>query len=157
MIVVADTSPINYLVLIGEIDLLQKLFVQILVPNAVWNELSADGAPTAVKSWIAANPTWVDIGIPASIDKTITLGLGEVEAISLAGEVNADLVLIDDRKARIAAIDRGFNVAGTINVLEIAAKRGLVDLPTAFRDLQQTNFRIAPSLLSEILQRKPSV
>lgn len=78
MIVVADTSPINYLVLIGEIDLLQKLFGKALVPNAVWNELSADGAPIAVKSWIAANPTWVDIGIPSSIDKTITLGLGEV-------------------------------------------------------------------------------
>lgn len=50
-------------------------------------------------------------------------------------------------------MDRGLNVAGTINVLEAAAKRGLVDISVSFQNLQQTNFRIAPSLLDEILKR----
>ncbi|NOT49461.1 MAG: DUF3368 domain-containing protein [Acidobacteria bacterium] len=153
MIVIADTSPLNYLILIGEIEILPKLFGKVLVPKAVWKELSALNSPDAVKDWIVAKPTWIDIHSPTLIDETISLGSGETEAISLAHELQADLVLIDDRKARIAAIDRGLNVAGTINILESAARRGMVDLRIAFADLQKTNFRIAPPLLAEILNR----
>jgi predicted nucleic acid-binding protein len=61
--------------------------------------------------------------------------------------------LINDRKARKAAIERGLNVAGTINILESASKRGLVILAEAFKKLEQTNFRIAPGFLAEILKR----
>lgn len=153
MIVVSDTSPINYLVLIGEIDLLSQLFGQILIPQAVLDELQRDGTPEAVKDWIYSNPNWLEIQNAKMIDQTITLGAGEREAISLAKEINADLVLIDDRKARKAAIERGLNVAGTINILESASKRGLVNLAKAFQKLEQTNFRIAPDLLAEILKR----
>ena len=153
MIVVADTSPINYLVLIGEIDLLPQIFRKVLVPEAVWRELAASGSPQVVKDWIATGPAWVNVESPTAIDATIRLGKGEVEAISLAKERKAELVLIDDRKARRAAIDRGLEVAGTINILEIAARRGLIDLSIAFKNLQRTNFRIAPRLLNEILLR----
>ncbi len=153
MIIVSDTSPINYLVLIGEIELLPKLFGQIVIPQAVLDELRKSGTPEAVKNWIDSNPQWVEIQNAKAIDQTITLGAGEREAISLAMELNADLVLIDDRKARRAATERGLNVAGTINILESASKRGLIDLSEAFQKLEQTNFRIAPDLLAEILKR----
>ena len=153
MIVVADTSPINYLVLIDEIELLPQIFGNVLVPNAVWTELKAEGSPQAIKDWIATDPHWVNIETPTSIDTSIRLGIGEIEAISLAKERNADLVLIDDRKARLAAIDRGLGVAGTVNILEIASKRGLIDLAITFQALQRTNFRITLKLLDEILQR----
>jgi predicted nucleic acid-binding protein len=83
----------------------------------------------------------------------LALGAGETEAIMLAKELNADLVLIDDRKARIAALELGLVVAGTINVLEAGSKRGLVELADAFRKLTETNFRISPKLLAEILKR----
>lgn len=154
MIIIADTSPINYLVLIDEIQVLPKLFGQIVVPQAVWTELHAEGSPPEVKAWIASNPPWVKIEAATLIDQTIMLGAGECEAISLAKEVSADLVLIDDRKARQAALDRGIKVAGTINVLENGAQRGLLDLSVAFSKLQQTNFRVAPKLLQEILDRQ---
>ncbi len=153
MIVVADTSPINYLVLIDEINLLPQIFGSVLVPDAVWQELSASGSPPAIRQWIATNPDWIDIEKPVDLDTTIKLGVGEVEAISLAKERRADLVLIDDRKARLAAIERGLNVTGTINILELAAKRNLIDITVAFRDLQKTNFRIANALIEEIIKR----
>jgi len=139
--------------LIDEIDLLPQLFGTVLVPNAVWDELSAPDAPQAVRAWIESSPTWIEFASPGRLDNTIKLGLGEVEAISLANEINADLLLVDDRKARFAAMNRGLTVAGTINILEAGAKRGLTDLSISFRNLQQTNFRIARSLLDEILRR----
>lgn len=153
MIVVADASPVNYLVLIDAIEILPDLFGKVLVPNAVWNELSANGSPDLVREWVTTRPEWITIDSPKTLDVTIRLGAGEVEAISLANEIGADLVLVDDRKARRAAMERGLIIAGTINVLESAAKRGLIDLAQSFVDLQQTNFRIAPALLEEILLR----
>lgn len=153
MIIISDTSPINYLVLIGEIDLLSKLFGSVIIPQAVLDELQRTGTPQAVLSWISQSPDWLEIKTASQIDQSISLGAGEQEAISLAEEINADLVLIDDRKARLLAIERGLNVAGTINILESGAKRNLVNLEDAFEKLEKTNFRIASKLLKEILER----
>lgn len=87
------------------------------------------------------------------MDDSIKLGIGEREAISLGKELGADLMLIDDRKARRAAFERGLAVAGTINILESGSRRGLVDLAVAFDRLRATNFRIDPRLLDEMLGR----
>ncbi len=76
-----------------------------------------------------------------------------INYLILINEINADLILIDDRKARRIAIERGLNVAGTINILESASKRNLIDIEKAFKDLEQTNFRIAPKILKKILDR----
>lgn len=89
----------------------------------------------------------------SSIDLTISLGAGESEAISLAEDLKADLVLIDDRKARRKAIEHRLKVAGTINILESAAKRNLVDPTIAFENLKKTNFRNSQSLLDEIISK----
>ena len=142
--------------LIGEIECLQKLFGEVVVPQAVLDELEQTGTPKAVKDWVGSRPNWLKIQNAETIDETITLGAGEREAISLAVELRADLVLIDDRKARRAAIERGLTIAGTINILESASKRGFVDLSEAFQKLEQTNFRIAPNLLREILSNTKS-
>jgi predicted nucleic acid-binding protein len=153
MIVVSDTSPINYLVLIRKIELLPELFDEVIIPQAVLGELRKEATPEEVRRWIDSNPRWLKIQNAEIIDETITLGAGEREAISLAEQLNADLILIDDRKARITAINRGLKVAGTINILESVSKRGLVNLSEAFQKLEQTSFRIAPDLLAEILKR----
>lgn len=153
MIVIADTSPINYLVLIDEVELLPALFNEVIIPQAVIDELSDERSPDVVRHWALNAPGWVLIKSAEHIDMTISLGQGEREAISLAEEITADLVLIDDRKARLLAIERGLNVAGTINILEAASKRGLVDLKDSFRKLGNTNFRISLKLLKEILDR----
>jgi predicted nucleic acid-binding protein len=57
-IVVADTGPINYLILIGHIDVLPILFERVILPSAVRDELMESKAPTAVRDWIAAPPYW---------------------------------------------------------------------------------------------------
>ena len=58
-LVIADTGPINYLILIGHIDILPALFRKVILPAAVRAEL--DDAPPAVRDWIAAPPSWVEI------------------------------------------------------------------------------------------------
>jgi predicted nucleic acid-binding protein len=153
MIVVSDTSPINYLVLIEEIDLLPKLFGQVIIPPAVAVELQNAGTPGIVRDLIVSSPEWLKIQKPSSVDLSIALGAGEREVISLTKEMNADLALIDDRKARKIAIGHGLNVTGTLNILESAAKRRMIDPKLAFQKLKQTNFRIAPELLKNIFTK----
>jgi len=153
MIIVADTSPLNYLVLIREIELLPSLFGQVIVPHAVLAELRAAGTPEVVREWADSAPSWLEIRTPSFIDAGIKLGRGEVEAICLASELQADQLLVDDSKARKIALARGLMVAGTLNILEAAALRGMVDLPNALRKLQQTNFRAPADLVGLLLER----
>ena len=155
MIVIADTSPLNYLALIGEIDLLQKLFSQVIIPEGVLAELQHPQAPPAVKNWIAALPAWVEVkAAPVSHDPELArLGRGEREAIALAEMLHADLVLIDEKKGFAEAGKRALRVAGTLFVLEAAAERDLIELPIALDKLRQTSFRIAEIFLTQALQR----
>ena len=137
MIIVADTSPLNYLLLIREIELLPSLFGQVIIPHAVWAELHAPGTPDVVREWANSAPSWLEIRSASFIDPGIKLGVGEVEAICLASELQADQLLVDDRKARKIALARGLMVAGTLNILEAAALREMVDLPKAIRDFNK--------------------
>jgi predicted nucleic acid-binding protein len=78
---------------------------------------------------------------------TLPSGAGEREAISLAQDLHADLLLMDDRDGREEAEHQGFTVMGTLRVLELAAERGLLDLPTAITKLQTTSFHMPLSLV----------
>jgi predicted nucleic acid-binding protein len=100
MIVVADTSPLNYLIQIECDGLLPQLYRRVVVPPGVMPELQHPGAPPAVQVWMSRVPAWVDIGsLVSSFDMGLAfLGLGEREAIQLAEEQHADLLLIDDRQ-----------------------------------------------------------
>ena len=154
MIVVSDTSPLNYLVLIQHVDVLPSLFGRVMAPPAVVAELRHPGAPAAVRSWAAAPPEWLEVRSPASIDPSQGLGAGEAEAISLARELNADAVLIDERKALTVAREHGMFVTGTLGVLQIAAEKGLITLPEAILALRQTSFRASEELLNQVLKRE---
>lgn len=153
MIVVSDTSPVNYLVLIGEIDLLPKLFGQVIIPQAVSDELRRRETPAVVREWANAAPSWLQIRVASVIDPSINLGPGEAEAISLSIELHASQLLLDDRKARSLATARGLSVAGTLNILEAGATRQLVDLPSAIVRLHRTNFRAPADLVKVLLDR----
>lgn len=151
MIVVSDTSPLNYLILIAEIELLVELYREVIVPPAVVDELSAPGAPGKVRQWIDGTPQWLSVRPVDAVDAALTrLGLGEGEAITLASELKADLLLIDELDGRQAARACGLTVVGTLGVLAHAADRGLVDLREAIQRLLQTNFRVSSTLLESL-------
>jgi len=154
MIVVADTSPINYLVLIRQIDLLTQLYKQILIPTAVLAELEHPGAPKAVRDWAVSRPPWLEVLKPKTTLMLAELDAGESEALALAAEVHADVVLIDDHAGRQEAIRRGLKVAGTLSVLDEADQAGLVIFDEAVAELRKTSFRVSPAVLSEIRQKR---
>src|SRR5271165_2727949 len=115
MVVVADTSPINYFVLIGQIDLLMQLHKRILIPLGVLAELERPRAPNLVREWIVSSPKWLEVRSPKSNLILAQLDLGESEAIGLAAEVHAELVLIDEQAGRQEVVRRGLKVAGTLS------------------------------------------
>ena len=153
-LIVADTSPLVYLLLIEHIDILPQLFEAILVPDAVLAELRNTRAPGQIQAWAADLPNWVEIkSVPdLSQDAALqALGAGERAAISLALSIHADLVLMDERKGTQVALDRGLEVAGTLGILQRAARRGLLDLAEAFSKLKRTNFRYRQDILDRLL------
>lgn len=89
MIVVCDTSPLNYLVLIGHIDLLPVVLREVVVPPAVLGEMQDRGAASRVREWASRPPGWVSVRGPRVVDASIALGIGERSALSLAIELVA--------------------------------------------------------------------
>lgn len=155
MIVVSDTSPINYLVLIELQDLLPSLFDRIIIPEAVRRELQADGTPEPVRQFIAAAPDWMEVCSGPQVPATLAhLDSGEREALALALTVSANFVLIDERMGRQAAEDHSLEVYGTLGVILVAAERKLVTLEDALGRLQRTNFRVSPRLLDSVRERR---
>ena len=156
MIVVADTSPLNYLIQIGCDDLLPQLYGRIIVPPAVMQELGDPGAPTVVRTWMLHVPIWIDIlPITSSPDAALAyLDLGEREAIQLAQEQHADLLLIDERKGRLEAKRRGFITTGTLGVLLSAGELELMDPKVAYRRLLvETTFRTSANLEAQFMEK----
>jgi predicted nucleic acid-binding protein len=155
VIVVADTSALCYLVLIGHIDLLPRLFGRVIVPQAVWEELKAQGAPSMVQTWTSQPPTWLEIQeLLSNSDESLKqLHPGERETILLAEKLGANLVILDEKAARLVAIQRGLNVTGLLGILVEFASKRWIDLPDAIDRLQKTTFRASPRLLKSILDK----
>jgi predicted nucleic acid-binding protein len=154
MIVVSDTSPLNYLVLIGAIDVLPQLFGDVHVPPAVIGELQHPATPAAVKSWVTKLPDWVVVAAPSGrVALDPSLDLGEAEAIALALELGAVAILVDEKRGRRVATAQGLTALSTITVLELAAERGLLRLVDAFESLKNTSFHITTAILDASLAR----
>ncbi|MDQ2945230.1 MAG: DUF3368 domain-containing protein [Acidobacteriota bacterium] len=124
-LVIADTGPINYLILVGYINILPTLFQRVILPSAVRDELKNRKAPPLVKQWIADPPSWAEVHEATHIyDAAMeTLDAGEEDAIALAIQLRADLILMDDREGVLIARSKGFRVAGTLGILAMAAAR----------------------------------
>jgi predicted nucleic acid-binding protein len=157
LIVVADTSPLNYLVLIGHVDVLHQLYGRVVMPAGVATELADPGSPPAVRSWANSLPDWLEVRqvkVPAGSGLD-SVDAGEAEAIVLAEGLRPDvLLMIDDRDGRREAARRGIPTTGTLGVLNDAAERGMIDLAHALDRLGQTTFRASPLLIRELLQRE---
>jgi predicted nucleic acid-binding protein len=154
MIVVADTSPVNYLILIQEIDVLPKIYGRVVIPQTVREELVRASAPQLVRSWMEDQPAWLEVRSPVSApDLSLAkLDAGERDAIMLSTELNADELIIDEREGRREAERRGIPVIGTLGVLREAAILKLLDIRVAVERLQATSFFVAPEVLTTLLK-----
>lgn len=153
MIVVSDTGPVNYLALIGHLDVLPKLYDTVVIPPAVARELGNQRSPELVRNFISNAPAWLRVETAPEPDPELfMLGEGEQQAISLARSLLADLLLCDDRDAREVASRRSIEVVGTLGVLQEASENGLLCLHRAISSLRQTNFRMTPRLVEDILR-----
>ena len=151
MTVISDASPLRYLIVIGE----SELYVHLIIPITVLNDLSQPNTPPQVANWISHPPAWLEVKAAPLLERSLPamLGEGERQAITLAETMNADVLLIDDGAARREALRRRLPVQGTLGVLATAAEIGLVDLPRAIQQLRSTNFRASGRLLQSILEK----
>jgi len=153
--VVADTSPLNYLVLIEAVEILQQLYGRISVPQAVIAELRSSDAPLPVRQWAAALPAWIEVRAVAEASladpRWQPLHAGEQAALALAVLLKADLVLMDERMGVGVARKHGFRVTGTLGILDEAGRQELLDLATVMEKLKATTFRYPKSLVAELL------
>jgi predicted nucleic acid-binding protein len=118
-VVVADTGPIHYLVLIAAIEILPQLFGKVLVPEIVHAELAHPRTPAPVRAWLETNPVWLEQRTtpPVTTLPLPKLGDGERAAIALAQAVGAALIPMDDRAGVAAARAQGLQATGTLGVL----------------------------------------
>jgi predicted nucleic acid-binding protein len=153
--IVADTPPLNYLVLIQAADILPSLYRRVLIPPAVRVELAHANTPAIVRAWISQPPLWLEVvNLKEPVDSALAhLDEGEREAIALASELHAALLLMDERDGVTIARQRGLNVIGTLAALDLAAVRGLIDLQTMFDRLRATTFRSPLRLMVSMLEQ----
>lgn len=158
MITVSNAGPLITLARIGRFELLRHILDHLYIPQAVYDEVVVKGAGKAgADETQRALSDWIDV--LAVKDATMTrslltkLGQGESEAITMAMEMRANLVLLDDRKARTMAEFMGLNVSGTIGVLLQAHRRGLVrDLEQVLDELKAKGFHIGDRVYFEALK-----
>ena len=153
ILVVADTGPLCYLVIIEAVGILPQLYDRVVIPSAVLAELTHPKAPVAGKLWATTLPPWAEVKTADHAELEDILDPGEAEAIILAGQLKADSLLLDEMEGRREALRRGLPVAGTIGVLEQAAERDLINLAEAFSRLTHSNFHISQEVLQQALQR----
>lgn len=155
MIIISNTTPLNYLVLIEHQDVLRALFGRVIIPQGVLEELQRDRTPQAVKEWMAKRPEWLEVRAVQniSVHQLDNIDTGEREAILLAEEVNADALLMDDKDGRKEAAKRSIVINGTLGVLEQAAEHNLTDLTEAISRLRQTTFRAPKEVIVAMLER----
>ncbi|MGZ5444507.1 MAG: DUF3368 domain-containing protein [Thermoanaerobaculia bacterium] len=153
MIVVADSSPLHYLILVEQTDLLRRLYGDVVIPETVAVELIAAGAPRSVRHWMSTPPSWLmvmEVGDEELATVTNELDPGERAAIALAEKIRADLLLIDETAGRAEARRRRLRVTGTLGVLRAAVEAGLIDVNDVLARLQETNFYVDEELLRKV-------
>lgn len=158
MIVVSNAGPLIALAKIGRFELLRELFGKLYIPQAVYNEVvvvgtgraGANETGQAVGDWIEVQEVKDLVMVKSLLTK---LGKGEAEAIALALETKANLVLLDDYKARTTAEFMGLNMTGTVGMLSQARKKGLIsDLRPLLDELRARGFQLSDNIYNEILK-----
>ena len=157
MKIICDTAVLSGLANIGRLDLLEKLFGKIYIPEGVYDEVVVHGGarPGAKEldqaKWVKA----VEVKDRTAVNLLSSeLGLGESEVLVLGKELRADWLVIDDARARAAAISGGFRVVGLAGILLLAKRRNLInEIKPLFEQLVEKNFRLSDRIIEEILEK----
>lgn len=156
MIIIADTTPLRYLIEIEEVHILEAIFGRVIIPQAVFDELQDPRTPRKVKEWMQSHPDWLELrqaDISVFTPRKI-IGAGEREALALALELKADAVLMDDKGATREARRLNIRAIPTFFILEQAAEKNLLDLPQAIAKMGQTGFYPPPeAVIQAMLER----
>ncbi|HEU0015628.1 MAG TPA: DUF3368 domain-containing protein [Longimicrobium sp.] len=152
MIVVSDSSPLIALATVGHLDLLRELYREVLIPQAVRQEVVEDARDPAVAQQIL-DAAWIETATGSEAALPLEVGRldpGEAAAIALALRVGADLLLVDDLQARMAAARMGIRITGMAGVLMDAKKHGM--LPAVKPVLDQLSRLLAFRLGADLYQ-----
>ena len=150
-VVIVNSTPIIALLDIGQIDILKALYDEIIIPEAVRDEV------TAKDEHALDNYTWIKVhaikNIAAKDTFISSLHDGEVEVMILAKEINSDLVILDDSLARRHAKHQGLTITGTVGVILRAKHNGIIDSVKPLLDgLVNSDFYISESVIDEVLK-----
>ncbi|MFN6461630.1 MAG: DUF3368 domain-containing protein [Nostoc sp. DedVER02] len=158
MIVISDTSAITSLAAINHLKLLPQLYNQVTIPEAVYREL-ADIDPPVPGTTEVQTASWLKVRqvinreVVERLKNEVTLDPGESEAIALALELDADLLLIDERRGRAEANRLGVKITGLLGILVEAKRKKLIVAVKPLMDvlIATSEFRVSSALYNQIL------
>jgi len=155
--VVCDSTVLIGLAKIGKIDLLKQIYREVFIPDAVFNEVVSKGkGRPGVKE--ISNTEWIkkeSIKDKRTVEMFIAeIGQGEAEVLVLGKELNADWLIIDDERARTAAVSAGFNIIGLAGILLLAKQLKLIpSVKPLLEELKDKNFRLSDKIYREVLKK----
>jgi len=157
MNVVSNTTPLIGLASIGRLDLLLELFGEIYISQAVYDEAVTYGREEGFAKRAVASADWIRVikvqdrlAVDVLLDE---MDLGEVETIILAREMNADWVLMDEKKGRRKLAQLNIPKIGTIGILLKAKQLGLIPkLKPEIENLQKSGFGIGQAIVNDVLK-----
>jgi uncharacterized protein len=158
VIVISDTSAITNLAAIDQLKLLPLLYGQVIIPEAVYREL-VDIDPPVPGGVEVQTATWLEVKLIANrevverLQSEVRLDPGESEAIALALEIGADLLLIDERRGRTEADRLGIKITGLLGILVEAKRKNFIVAVKPLMDalIATSEFRVSPALYNQIL------
>jgi predicted nucleic acid-binding protein len=159
MIVVSNTTPLIGMAMLGHYRMLQSIFAEIHLPQAVYREIAiaGKGEPGASETEQGIQAGWIHLHRvrPSKLLQSLKTDLheGEAEAIALASSLQANLILLDDRKARVKAQALSLSVTGTMGILLIAQQSGLnLNMQDELDKLRQHGFHISEQLYQKVIR-----
>lgn len=155
MNVVVNTSPLAALDRIGRLDVLPKLFTEVIRPQSVVDELQAGGKIHGGSSALYSSAWLKTVEDPPEMILRKELGAGETAVIAIASRIQAELVILDDLAARNVAVELGLNITGTLGVLLAAHQKGILsDIEQAVFALTESGFRVSDKMIRSVLNRR---
>jgi len=149
-VIIGDSSALVALAVVNQLELLEKLYDKLYIPQAVFDEVTQVGKPQSdkLRQFLQSRVKRVDLTLTQ-----LGLGLGELEAITLYKELDADVLLIDDNRAKKYASLNGVKVIDSLGVLIKAKEKGHIEMVKPFLDeIQKSEVYISKKLIEKVLE-----